>query len=96
MKFRSYKVDLLSILYRIEDKRNYEDKTISKKIDELQKTKIIEWCNWCGNETEINYNGGKCTHCGKYLLPCSLCDMDKVNCNNCIYERRLNEKRYNN
>ena len=48
------------------------------------------------NETKINYNGGKCTHCGKYLLPCNLCNMDKTNCNNCIYERRLNEKKYNN
>lgn len=47
----------------------------------------FEWCDNCGQETEISINGGKCEHCGKFLLPCSMCNMDEVVCSNCKFER---------
>ena len=46
----------------------------------------FEWCDECGQESEISINGGKCEYCGKFLLPCSMCDMDKVNCQNCKFK----------
>lgn len=49
--------------------------------------KTTEWCDVCGMETEISENGGYCDYCGKFLIPCSLCDMDKVNCNECKFEK---------
>lgn len=49
----------------------------------LVKDRIIEYCGNCGQETEIDRNGGYCEHCNSWLKPCSLCDMDKVNCANC-------------
>jgi len=49
--------------------------------------KIDEWCDNCGMDTRISKNGGNCEYCGKFLLPCSLCDMDKVNCKNCKFKK---------
>lgn len=48
--------------------------------------RIVEYCDNCGQETEIDRNGGYCEHCNKWLKPCSLCDWDNVNCNNCPYK----------
>lgn len=42
-----------------------------------------ELCPHCNEEVLINRKGGKCSVCGHFLKPCSLCDMDKVNCNEC-------------
>lgn len=62
----------------------------SKKLVVIGFGKVIdttfEWCDECGQESEISINGGKCEHCGKFLLPCSMCDMDKVNCQNCKFK----------
>lgn len=55
---------------------------------ENEKFEIYEWCDNCGMETKIGENGGNCEHCGKFLLPCSLCDMDNVNCNKCQYKKK--------
>lgn len=49
--------------------------------------KIFEYCPFCNDESIIDEDGGNCKHCGKYLKPCSLCDMDKVNCNNCKFDK---------
>lgn len=49
--------------------------------------KTFELCDSCGQETEITEKGGHCEHCGKFLLPCSLCDMDKVKCSECELEK---------
>lgn len=46
-----------------------------------------EWCDNCGEETEITDKGGICKGCGKFLLPCSLCDMNKVNCEKCKFKK---------
>ena len=42
-----------------------------------------EVCPNCNVEVLINRNGEKCEHCGKFIKPCSLCDMDNVNCRDC-------------
>lgn len=49
----------------------------------LVKDRITEYCGICGQETEIDRNGGYCEHCNSWVKPCSLCDMDNVNCSNC-------------
>ena len=55
-----------------------EDKPLKLVTD-----RITEWCDNCCQETEIDRNGGYCEHCNKWLKPCSLCDMDNVDCANC-------------
>lgn len=53
----------------------------------MEKNKTFELCDVCGQETEIdNKVGGYCSTCGKFLKPCSMCDMDKVNCNECKFK----------
>lgn len=44
-----------------------------------------EGCPHCGNDTPFyaEFKSFHCTNCGKSILPCSLCDHDKVNCNEC-------------
>lgn len=46
----------------------------------------VEWCPNCEKEVEINKDF-TCPECYNRLLPCSQCDMDKVNCNKCIYDK---------
>lgn len=50
---------------------------------------ITEWCPNCGQETDIWSEGvSACQHCGKPLLPCSMCDMEEVDyCHKCPYEK---------
>ena len=50
--------------------------------------KIYELCSNCGQEIEIEKNGGICKYCGKYNFPCSLCDNNKINCNECKFEKK--------
>ena len=45
--------------------------------------KITEYCPHCNDEEEIDETGGICSGCGHFLKPCSLCDMDNVNCKDC-------------
>lgn len=47
--------------------------------------KTIELCDNCGQESSIGIYGGHCKYCGKWLKPCSMCNMDKVNCNFCKF-----------
>lgn len=53
------------------------------EIVEYKEDEITEWCDCCGQETRIKNTGGYCKYCGKWLKPCSLCDIDKVKCINC-------------
>lgn len=56
-------------------------------MEENKEYKTTELCDVCGQETEIdNKVGGYCSTCGKFLKPCSMCDMDKVNCNECKFK----------
>ena len=44
-------------------------------------SKITEWCSHCDNEVLIdNDKESTCPVCGARILPCAMCDMDKVNC----------------
>lgn len=61
---------------------------ISNNFEELVFNDIVEFCDNCNKEVVIPKNGGKCPYCGKWLYPCSLCDMDKVDCNNCKYKNK--------
>ncbi len=47
---------------------------------------IFELCPSCSNDTKISRKGGYCEHCGRWIKPCCLCNMDKVNCSQCPYE----------
>lgn len=57
--------------------------------------KIYEYCPYCNDESIIDKNGGICEHCGNYLKPCSLCNMNKVNCNKCKFNGIKIEKYQN-
>lgn len=44
-----------------------------------------EGCPHCGKDVPFHaeFKAFHCTNCGKSILPCSLCDHDKVDCNEC-------------
>lgn len=44
-----------------------------------------EHCPHCDSDTPfyVEFKAFHCTHCGKSILPCSLCDKDRVDCNEC-------------
>ena len=46
---------------------------------------IFEYCPHCEDEVEIKrvFKAQKCPNCGKVILPCSMCDHDKVKCSEC-------------
>lgn len=53
----------------------------------MKENKTFELCDNCGQETEIDSNlGSYCSTCGKFLKPCSMCDMDNVNCSKCNFK----------
>lgn len=78
--------EIIDLKQSIKDCEDNIKKYQSINLDIVSEDKITEWCDECGMESVISKNGGYCEHCGKYLLPCSLCDMDKVDCNNCKYK----------
>lgn len=89
--------DLSNLESLAEELRNYtEPKDIINEIMETWQIELVpyesnttyEWCNVCGQTTKILSTGGKCEHCGKFLLPCSLCDMNKVNCKKCKFNNK--------
>lgn len=48
---------------------------------------VDEFCPYC--EEEVSFYAeyqtyATCPVCQRAILPCSLCDMDKVNCNDCF------------
>ena len=47
--------------------------------------RIMKYCVY--NEVQILISGILiCPECGEKILPCSMCDMDNVNCNYCRWE----------
>ena len=67
--------------------------------------KGTEWCPHCEYETEFIFNPEMdvditCSHCGKKIMPCSLCNTDIINCEggkNCIEKIKaslIEEKNY--
>lgn len=45
--------------------------------DALAGSTADELCSHCGRETSIPVAGGRCGNCGKWVLPCSMCDRCK-------------------
>lgn len=49
-------------------------------------TELCPICEW---EVEIPADyPSNCPKCENRILPCSMCNMDQVNCSECIYEIR--------
>ena len=48
-------------------------------------SKCIEWCHHC--ETEVMLSAEmtiqQCPNCGKYIIPCCMCDWDNCECGKC-------------
>jgi predicted RNA-binding Zn-ribbon protein involved in translation (DUF1610 family) len=44
-----------------------------------------EWCQHCETEVEISTEMiiQRCPNCGKYIIPCSMCDCDYADCSKC-------------
>ena len=55
---------------------------------------ISELCPYCEYEVKLKnkFEVQTCTNCGKSILPCSLCNMDKVDCSKCPLENNKNKK----
>jgi predicted RNA-binding Zn-ribbon protein involved in translation (DUF1610 family) len=51
--------------------------------------KIQEWCPICEEEVTIDdeMKVQKCPNCGALIIPCSQCDHDKCNCNECKLDK---------
>lgn len=59
----------------------------------MQKVLGVEQCPYCEQLTNITKVGvNQCSNCGKYIAPCCLCDMNKVDCNNCVTEQIAHNK----
>lgn len=45
---------------------------------------INEWCSECGQDVVLyeSFETQVCPECGEKILPCRMCDMDKVACGN--------------
>lgn len=81
-----YRKEITSWENSIRNNKNMINNLEKIDLNFVNENEITEWCDECGMESVISKNGGYCEHCGKYLLPCSLCDIDKVDCNNCKYK----------
>lgn len=48
-------------------------------------------CPWCDHEVMLQaiYKIQQCPNCKRPIIPCSLCDMDKVDCTKCELELKL-------
>jgi len=66
------------------DKDNPRDYSWCDKFNDLG-TIINEWCPCCESEVTLDkvFQIQECPICGKPIKPCSICDMDKVNCVEC-------------
>lgn len=50
----------------------------------------FEWCPKCENEVRISTEGvSKCPICGRSIKPCSMCDMNEVNCSKCKITKKV-------
>lgn len=50
---------------------------------------IFEWCPLCDNEVELKeeFRVQLCPICGKYILPCDMCDHNISPCGDCPLEK---------
>lgn len=64
---------------------------------EVETTKVTyEWCPDCENESKIRneFVLQKCEHCGRVILPCSLCETPK--CYDCPFDKKKIIEKLNN
>lgn len=50
-------------------------------------SKTYELCPFCEYEVElksVKYYRQKCSNCDNLILPCSLCNFEKINCDKCL------------
>lgn len=52
---------------------------------------ITELCSNCDTEVEIKHGCVKqqCPNCNKNILPCSMCDHNEIDCNDCVFKEEL-------
>ena len=75
--------------YEIEELKRAERKREKTQIPEF----ITEQCPYCEQQVEIASIGmTKCSNCGKWLIPCSLCNCDEVDCSSCITNKIAMQK----
>lgn len=49
---------------------------------------VWEWCDNCSNDVIIDSSRPSlCPICRKPIKPCAMCDMDKVNCDECKFDK---------
>ena len=81
------------LLEELKQLKDFADDFYIHETEWIEKTALeiglitTEVCPHCNVEVLINRNGEKCKYCGLFLKPCSLCDMDKVKCNECKFEK---------
>jgi hypothetical protein len=46
---------------------------------------IVEWCQNCDNETQLEneFKVQICEHCGRPIIPCTICPQNYENCSQC-------------
>lgn len=51
-------------------------------------------CAYCDHESEVATRAEihKCSNCGAYLAPCTLCNFDTCDCVNCEFAKKCDEK----
>lgn len=51
----------------------------------MDMSKVTEWCQNCGSEVSIESEMKlqECPYCGKYIVPCTMCNHDTCNCDLC-------------
>lgn len=62
------------------------EENIEQFKDKYYMEHTYEYCPHCETESKIYIEGGKCEICGRFLKPCSMCDMNKVKCNECKFD----------
>ena len=79
-------------------KRDIENNSIKTLCDVLDDNDDIcyEWCSDCENESKIRneFVLQKCEHCGRVILPCSLCETPK--CYDCPFDKKKIIEKLNN
>ena len=64
---------------------NLDYKSYRKKKNNSPETIINELCPRCESEVTLDkvFQIQECPSCGKPIKPCSMCDMNQVNCDEC-------------
>lgn len=79
----------------LNNKRNSDNYRITK-LERGENSRRIEvtteWCPYCGEDVEISSTGMTQCKCGKWLVPCSMCNMDNADCENCVSSKMAEEK----